>query len=250
MLQYPISEIFGPTFQGEGSLIGTRTFFVRFAGCDYDCIWCDTKYAVNPRYEGWSRTMMSADEIVEKLVELGAMQGDWVTLSGGNPALFFDEELGIALQEVDLFISMETQGSNEMDALKVGRLDQLTISPKPPSSGMNARFDVLTVRKLVEHALKFEGMLVSLKYVFFDNDDLNWIASVDREIGFRGSVPRYLSVGTPLLTFTRSELPEFRNMMCDNLASSWQYLSTDVRFRDFVVLPQLHTLAYGQKRGV
>jgi 7-carboxy-7-deazaguanine synthase len=38
-----ISEIFGPTIQGEGPLIGRPSVFVRTAGCDYRCTWCDTQ---------------------------------------------------------------------------------------------------------------------------------------------------------------------------------------------------------------
>jgi len=56
----PVSEIFGPTIQGEGEHIGRRAVFVRLAGCDSRCSWCDTKYA-------WSTegaTHMSEDEIV------------------------------------------------------------------------------------------------------------------------------------------------------------------------------------------
>jgi 7-carboxy-7-deazaguanine synthase len=45
-----ISEIFGPTIQGEGPLIGRPTVFVRTAGCDYRCTWCDTLYAVLLEY--------------------------------------------------------------------------------------------------------------------------------------------------------------------------------------------------------
>jgi 7-carboxy-7-deazaguanine synthase len=45
-----ISEIFGPTIQGEGPLIGRPTVFVRTGGCDYRCSWCDTLYAVLPEY--------------------------------------------------------------------------------------------------------------------------------------------------------------------------------------------------------
>ena len=45
-----ISEIFGPTIQGEGPLVGRPTVFVRTGGCDYRCTWCDTLYAVLPEY--------------------------------------------------------------------------------------------------------------------------------------------------------------------------------------------------------
>lgn len=38
----PVLEIFGPTIQGEGMVIGQKTMFVRTAGCDYSCSWCDS----------------------------------------------------------------------------------------------------------------------------------------------------------------------------------------------------------------
>ena len=40
----PVLEIFGPTIQGEGRVIGRKTMFVRTAGCDYRCSWCDSAF--------------------------------------------------------------------------------------------------------------------------------------------------------------------------------------------------------------
>jgi len=45
-----VSEIFGPTIQGEGALIGQPTVFVRTGGCDYRCSWCDSLHAVDSRF--------------------------------------------------------------------------------------------------------------------------------------------------------------------------------------------------------
>jgi 7-cyano-7-deazaguanosine (preQ0) biosynthesis protein QueE len=84
--QIRISEIFGPTIQGEGPLIGRPTVFVRTAGCDYRCAWCDTLYAVLPDYhDEW--TYMTESEILARVNELAAKQGVLISLSGGNPAL-------------------------------------------------------------------------------------------------------------------------------------------------------------------
>ena len=56
-----ISEIFGPTIQGEGALIGQPTVFVRTGGCDYRCAWCDSLHAVDSRFRAdgarWPLTM-------------------------------------------------------------------------------------------------------------------------------------------------------------------------------------------------
>ena len=44
MSRIPVIEIFGPTIQGEGAVIGLKTMFVRTAGCDYSCSWCDSSF--------------------------------------------------------------------------------------------------------------------------------------------------------------------------------------------------------------
>src|ERR1700680_230750 len=83
-----ISEIFGPTIQGEGPLIGRPTVFVRTGGCDYRCAWCDTMYAVLPahRNEWASRTPADIMARVDELAG-GNAGGLLVSLSGGNPAM-------------------------------------------------------------------------------------------------------------------------------------------------------------------
>ena len=81
-----VSEIFGPTIQGEGPLIGHPTVFVRTGGCDYRCSWCDTLYAVLPRYrDEWHP--MTPPEIFARIEELSGGAPILVTLSGGNPAV-------------------------------------------------------------------------------------------------------------------------------------------------------------------
>src|SRR5262249_51216898 len=62
-----VSEIFGPTIQGEGPLIGRPSVFVRTAGCDYRCAWCDTLYAVLPEYhDEW--VLMTPTQIIARVM--------------------------------------------------------------------------------------------------------------------------------------------------------------------------------------
>ena len=62
VLKLPVLEIFGPTFQGEGRAIGQKTMFVRTAGCDYHCEWCDSAFT----WDGSEKpTRMTADEVIE-----------------------------------------------------------------------------------------------------------------------------------------------------------------------------------------
>ena len=61
VLKLPVLEIFGPTFQGEGRAIGQKTMFVRTAGCDYHCDWCDSAFT----WDGSEKPIrMTADEAV------------------------------------------------------------------------------------------------------------------------------------------------------------------------------------------
>ena len=68
-----VVEIFGPTIQGEGALIGEPTVFVRTGGCDYRCSWCDSLHAVDSAYRhDWKP--MSAEAIIAAGMEREQVQ--------------------------------------------------------------------------------------------------------------------------------------------------------------------------------
>lgn len=120
-LMIPVLEIFGPTFQGEGRAIGQKTMFVRTAGCDYHCAWCDSAFT----WDGSEKPKrMTADEIIAELDKLGAY--DYVILSGGNPCLLGANmgELVVKLKARDVTLGIETQGSRWQTWLK--DIDQVT----------------------------------------------------------------------------------------------------------------------------
>lgn len=120
-LMIPVLEIFGPTFQGEGRAIGQKTMFVRTAGCDYHCAWCDSAFT----WDGSEKPKrMTADEIIAELDKLGAY--DYVILSGGNPCLLGANmgELVVKLKARDVTQGIETQGSRWQTWLK--DIDQVT----------------------------------------------------------------------------------------------------------------------------
>ena len=81
-----VNEIFGPTIQGEGALIGQPTVFVRTGGCDYRCSWCDTLHAVDSAYrDDWHP--MTPQAILMQVDILSGGKPLMVSLSGGNPAI-------------------------------------------------------------------------------------------------------------------------------------------------------------------
>lgn len=232
-----ISEIFGPTIQGEGALAGRLTVFVRTGGCDFRCEWCDTLYAVLPEFKGdWTR--MSATQVVERIEEHSFGKPILVTVSGGNPAL---QPLGELLDMGNArghTFALETQGTKSPDWLS--HLDFLTLSPKPPSSGMP--FDAQALRRCIEVAQRTGKTQVSLKVVVFDEADYEFARMVWREFS---SIPFYLSVGTEPLARAANDTPQ--------ITRGIEWLIERVArdgWNEVVVLPQIHVLLWGQKRGV
>lgn len=248
MVSFPVIEIFGPTVQGEGVMAGLPTHFVRFGGCDYRCSWCDSMYAVEPAQVKANAEKLTGAQIVERVQQLGDGP-DWVTFSGGNPALLDLAELTQLFQSRTYQVAVETQGSRWRDWLRA--VDCLTVSPKPPSSSMSKKVDkdLDAFMGNYRHPLPED----TLKIVVFDEADLEWSAGVfDRFQRW----PRYLSVGTDPIgkwgtdmvvqeghAATLKHIAERYEWLCDRIAG-------DKRFAKVRVLPQLHVVAYGHKRGV
>jgi 7-carboxy-7-deazaguanine synthase len=232
-----ISEIFGPTIQGEGALVGKPTVFVRTGGCDYRCSWCDTLYAVLPEYRGdWLK--MTAEAILQRVLELSGGP-ILVTLSGGNPALQPLEPLLDLGQERGFTFALETQGSVAKEWFT--KLDHLVISPKPPSSAMKTDWQAL--QECIAAAASRTHVV--WKVVVFDEADYVYAREVHQRFP---AVPFVLQVGT--------SAPSTRNGPASGTAdvtqrTEWllERASTDKWF-DVTILPQVHVLLWGNKRGV
>jgi organic radical activating enzyme len=119
--RYLVKELFGPTLQGEGAHAGRPCVFLRFAACNLACSWCDTDF----RPEGAEK--LAAAEIVARLLELDAHRSRMVVVTGGEPALQWDEPLRAALAAAGFRAHMETNGTRPLAA----PVDWLTVSPKP-----------------------------------------------------------------------------------------------------------------------
>jgi 7-carboxy-7-deazaguanine synthase len=237
---FPVIEVFGPTIQGEGAEAGRPCYFVRLGGCDYRCSWCDTMYAVDPIQVRAAAEYLNARQIAGRVADLEG-RAEWVVISGGNPAL---HELGSLVDELHaqgLKVAVETQGSVWRDWL--GRVDRLTVSPKPPSSGMASE----------AHEAQFDGFMrnagtgaarasLALKIVCFDEEDLAWA----KEVARHWPGPEFhLSAGTPMpppVDLAGAVGKSFRRL-CELVAS-------DPELAHARVLPQLHVIAWGEERGV
>jgi len=234
-----VSEIFGPTIQGEGALIGVPTVFVRTGGCDFRCSWCDSLHAVDAEYRDRWRPM-THDEVMGEVARLSGGQPLTVTLSGGNPAT---QPLGPLIgQGCDkgYRFALETQGS--VARRWFADLDMLVLSPKPPSSGMETDWGIVA-----DCAGAAAGTETVLKIVVFDDSDYAYA---------RDAAARFPSLPVFLQPGNHTPPPPDDDGVTvdqDGIDARMRWLIgrvTDDRWYAARVLPQLHVMLWGNRRGV
>ena len=107
------------SLQGEGYHQGKAAYFIRLAGCDVGCVWCDVK-------ESWDASkhpVLSIEEIVSSAL---AHPGRLAIITGGEPLLYNLDALTAALKKAGFEINIETSGSSPMS----GNWDWVCLSPK------------------------------------------------------------------------------------------------------------------------
>jgi organic radical activating enzyme len=114
----PVMEHFY-TLQGEGYHQGKAAYFIRLAGCDVGCVWCDVK-------ESWDRAKhpsMAIDDLVKMVKTTPA---EIVVITGGEPLLHNLDALTSALQAAGLKTHLETSGAHPLS----GHWNWICLSPK------------------------------------------------------------------------------------------------------------------------
>lgn len=234
-----VAEIFGPTIQGEGALIGLPTVFVRTGGCDFRCSWCDSLHAVDAAYRDSWRPMPAA-AVLDEVARLAGGVPLMVSLSGGNPAI---QPLGPLIAQGrgrGYRFALETQGS--VARRWFGDLDMLVLSPKPPSSGMDtnrAAFD--------DCVAAGQGAETVLKIVVFDETDYVYA---------RQTAARYPALPVYLQPGNHTPPPPGDDGAAvdrEGVEARMRWLVARVaqdRWFEARVLPQLHVMLWGNKRGV
>ncbi len=143
--KYPIMEHFF-TIQGEGTYSGRAAYFIRIAGCDVGCVWCDVK-------ESWDKDQhrtMTTNEIIEKVTE---SKTDFVVITGGEPAMYNLNPLVEPLKKMGITIAIETSGCYPLQ----GDVDWYCFSPKKfkaPCDEAYVRADELKV--IISHPSDLE----------------------------------------------------------------------------------------------
>jgi 7-carboxy-7-deazaguanine synthase len=138
-----VSEIFGPTIQGEGLGLGLPAVFLRLAGCPLSCSWCDTAYAWDwSKFDKTTNTRRVGS--LDAWNEVRGLVGDSPTrtlvITGGEPASQASALLPVAqsARAAGWRVEMETSGSIYPGEL-MEWLTLVTVSPKLSSAGMNEK---------------------------------------------------------------------------------------------------------------
>ena len=124
---YPVMETFY-SIQGEGFYQGHAAFFIRLAGCDVGCVWCDVK-------ESWDANQHEKKTVEELVSEVKASGARMVIITGGEPLMYDCTALTLALRHEKLQVNIETSGAYPLS----GQWDWICLSPKkfkPPLKEM------------------------------------------------------------------------------------------------------------------
>lgn len=114
----PVMETFY-TIQGEGFHQGKAAYFIRLAGCDVGCVWCDVK-------ESWDKNAYPEQSIDEIIAGAKKYPISLSVITGGEPALYNLDKLTKSLHRQGFQTNIETSGSS----LITGDWDWVCISPK------------------------------------------------------------------------------------------------------------------------
>ena len=114
----PLMEMFY-SLQGEGFNTGQPAFFIRLAGCNVECSWCDVKESWNTN----ENSIIAIDDIVHEALKHAAR---FVVITGGEPTLYDLTSLTNKLKSYNFEIAIETSGTNTI----IGKIDWICLSPK------------------------------------------------------------------------------------------------------------------------
>jgi 7-carboxy-7-deazaguanine synthase len=114
----PLMEAFY-TVQGEGLHAGKAAYFIRLAGCDVGCVWCDVK-------ESWDASAYPRVSVAQMAEDAQASGANLVVITGGEPAMYDLTALCDALHDRGMAVHIETSAAHEIR----GQFDWVTLSPK------------------------------------------------------------------------------------------------------------------------
>ena len=164
-----IVEIF-TSIQGEGLYSGYPTIFLRLAGCNLQCTYCDTPDAQKP-----DGKEMGVDDIAERVKRSGLLH---VCVTGGEPLLQGEELLSLLqlLHDSDLEVSIETNGTIDFEPYQ--KFTSICMDVKCPSSGEQSNLALLSRI----------GLNDSVKFVIGSEDDIRYAHESMKRYPIKGTI--------------------------------------------------------------
>lgn len=144
-IELPIMEFFY-TIQGEGFFSGRPAFFIRIAGCDVGCVWCDVKESWDPE----KHPLTTIDFLINEIQQSGT---DFVVITGGEPAMYDLTTLVSRIKVLGIETAIETSGCYELN----GAIDWYCFSPKKFKQPVDEAYTKASELKVViSHPSDFE----------------------------------------------------------------------------------------------
>jgi len=143
------------SLQGEGYHQGKAAYFIRLAGCDVGCVWCDVKDS----WDASKHPVLSIEEIVSSAL---AHPARLAIITGGEPLLYNLEALTTALKKAGFEINIETSGSSPMS----GNWDWVCLSPKKFKAPLDESIQAAS----------------ELKVVIFNTHDFEWAETYAQQV--------------------------------------------------------------------
>jgi 7-carboxy-7-deazaguanine synthase len=180
--------------QGESSFAGRPCIFVRLAGCNLRCSWCDSEYTFTGGYK------LSEDEIVEEIAKLAPVK--LIEFTGGEPLLQERELVPLMERLLKDGYELMIETSGERPVENVPSAVHKIIDVKCPGSGEAGRFRMTNLASLTERD--------EVKFVISNRDDYEYARD------FIGSSALDGRVGGILLSpaFTKTPTPERTTENC------------------------------------
>lgn len=237
-----VSEVFGPTIQGEGPHMGRVCGFLRLGACNLTCGWCDTPYTWDAsRYD--LKAEITRRPIGDLADEIAAMGVSMLVLTGGEPLLQQGPDLDAFLIEMaalEVAVHVETNGTKKPTPNTNAGVTHYSVSPKLANSGVayakRIRPEALTW--FSDHARQTSKgpytPRVAFKFVARDTTDLDEIDALVAEYRIPTSALWVMGEGQDPLTNSGSLLA----------------VADAVIARGWNLTPRLHTLLWGTTRGV
>jgi organic radical activating enzyme len=249
MMKARISEIFS-SIQGEGVFVGRRHIFVRFSGCNLDCLYCDTLNSKNKDYGD----LLSVDDVIIKINNLITPDLHAISFTGGEPTLYpeFINELSSEIinklnsnfnnklnPKNKLKLLLETNGTLLENISLLNHIDYVSLDIKLPEHFNKGGNDILKNELESLEILMKKGVNIYCKLVILPSTKLETVENIvikihdkinyiQDKIGNIENIPLIIQPASPITQWKKEEnkILEF-SKICG-------------KYMDVLTIPQVH----------